>query len=297
MLLLALVVLFFGSGVSALIYQVLWVRVLGWVFGVTVFAASTVWACFMAGLAIGSLVAGRAADRTRNPIRWFGLTEVLIGLTALSTPLMLRVLERGYVGIYPSLPHSLPALTLVRFAIAFSVLIVPTALMGATLPLVIKSSEVRRGHLGAHVGILYGANTFGAIVGTLAAGLSLIPGRGIHGTFIIASSLNLLVGTGGIVLSFLVRPEAEPVGASIFPTRTSAKSMLPPADRRLQLVLVVFALSGLVSLGLEVVWFRVLTLFLRPTVYGFAIMLATILAGIALGSWLITPILDRKSVV
>ena len=75
-------VLVIGSGASALVYQVLWLRMLGWVFGVTIYAASAVFATFMAGLAIGSYAAGLAGDRVRNPLRWFGATEISIGITA-----------------------------------------------------------------------------------------------------------------------------------------------------------------------------------------------------------------------
>ena len=92
-LLLILAVLFFLSGTSALIYQVLWLRLLGLVFGVTVYAASTVWAVFMAGLALGSMFGGRAADRVKRPLVWLGVAEALIGLTALATPAMLDVLQ------------------------------------------------------------------------------------------------------------------------------------------------------------------------------------------------------------
>ena len=98
------------------------------------------------------------------------------------------MLQQIYVRIYPSLPDSLPMMTLARFAIAFALLIVPTALMGATLPLVIKSSVVRTTRLGERMALLYGMNTTGAIVGALAAGLYLIPDRGIHGTFLVAAS-------------------------------------------------------------------------------------------------------------
>src|SRR5438876_10279548 len=94
--------LFFLSGASALVYQVLWLRTLGWVFGVTVYAASAVWAMFMAGLALGSIGAGLAADRVRNPLRWFGVTEVLIGVTAFATPEVLGRLQQAYVSVYPS---------------------------------------------------------------------------------------------------------------------------------------------------------------------------------------------------
>src|SRR2546421_3361805 len=110
-LLATLSLLLFLSGASALIYQVLWLRVLGWIFGVTVYAASSVWASFMAGLAVGSLIAGRVGDRVRRPLFWFGCAELLVAVTASSSPAILAALHRGYVVAYPSLPHSLAALT------------------------------------------------------------------------------------------------------------------------------------------------------------------------------------------
>jgi len=291
----SLLILFFCSGVSALIYQVLWLRLLGLVFGVTTYAASTVWASFMAGLAVGSLVSGWFADRVRRPLLWFGVCEVLIGATALATPNALDWLQQMYVRVYPSLPDSLGLLTLIRFGIAFSVLIVPTALMGATLPLVIKSSAFRASKLGERMALLYGMNTAGAIAGALLAGLSLIPGRGIHRTFFFAATINLVVGISAIALGTRVSAPRDMAGGPDAETAVAASPMLSLDDRQLRLVLFVFALSGFTSLALEVVWFRVLTLFLRPTVYGFAFMLATLLGGIAIGSWLITPFLDRRA--
>jgi spermidine synthase len=269
---------------------------LGWVFGVTVYAASAVWATFMAGLAVGSFAAGIAGDRVRNPLKWFGATELLIGATAIATPWMLDGLQQLYVWLYPSLPHSLGALTAVRLAIAFAVLIVPTALMGATLPLVIKASTFRASSLAAQVGVLYGSNAAGAIVGTLAAGLYLIPAFGIQRTFFVAAGLNLLVGASAVALSAITgsRLAAPASDGPPPPGEDHRAASLPGGERALGVVLAVFTLSGAVSLALEVVWFRVLTLFLRPTVYGFSVMLATILGGIALGSYLVTPLLGRR---
>jgi spermidine synthase len=283
----ALCLLFFCSGACALVYQVLWLRTLGWVFGVTVYAASAVWAMFMAGLALGSGAAGLVADRVRNPLRWFGATELLIGATALVTPAALARLQQLYVAAYPSISHSPAGLVAVHLAMAFAVLIVPTSLMGATLPLVVKASSFRSSSLGSQLGLLYASNAAGAIVGTIAAGLYLIPQRGIHGTFLTAAALNLFVGLGAIVMS------VRSAGLSATPgdVRLKPDARGPSSPR---IILVVFTISGAVSLALEVVWFRVLTLFLRPTVYGFAVMLAMILVGISAGSFLVTPLLNRR---
>src|SRR6186713_1017517 len=195
-------VLFFFSGACALIYQVLWLRMLGWVFGVTVYAASTVWAVFMAGLAIGSIGGGRMAGRVRRPLAWFGVAEALVGLTAAATPKVLERLQAFYVSIYGDLPQSPGAMTLARFVMSAMVLLPPTILMGTTLPLLVRSS-LGRSRLGARVGILYGMNTAGAIAGTIAAGLWLIPVVGLRGSFRGAAVLNIAVGAAAVVLSWI----------------------------------------------------------------------------------------------
>jgi spermidine synthase len=297
----ALALLFFGSGISALIYQVLWLRLMGLVFGVTTYAASTVWAAFMGGLAVGSLVAGRVGDRTRRPLVWFGACELLVGATAVATPAALAALQQFYARLYPALPQSILLLTIVRFVLGAALLIVPTSLMGATLPLVIRSSAFRGSRLAERIALLYGANTAGAIVGALVAGLRLIPGAGLHRTFLVAAAVNLVVGVAAIAMGMRVtlaadRPLAQQeddAGARTGPVVSSLARGLD--ERRLRLVLIVFAISGFTSLALEVVWFRVLMLFLRPTVYGFALMLAAVLGGIAAGSWIVTPLVRRRA--
>ena len=289
-LLIVLSALFFLSGTSALIYQVLWLRLLGLVFGVTVYAASTVWAVFMAGLAIGSFLGGRAADRVRRPLVWFGVAEALIGVTALATPAVLEALQHFYASIHASAANSPGTLIAVRLAISFAVLIVPSSLMGATLPLVVKSSFLDGEGLGARIGVLYATNTAGAIAGSLLAGLIFIPRFGIQASFLIAAACNTLVAVVSIALGLRAAPAAARVivaGASV---------PHAPIDRVRAVVLAVFAISGFVSLGLEVVWFRVVTMFLRPTVYGYSMMLAAVLAGIAIGGYIVAPFLRRRSI-
>lgn len=110
-LLFVLAAIFFLSGTRALIYQMVWLRLIGLVFGVTVYAASTVWAVFMAGLALGSVIGGRAADRVRRPLVWLGAAEALIAVTALATPFGLDLLQRMYGALHPSLSSSLVTLT------------------------------------------------------------------------------------------------------------------------------------------------------------------------------------------
>jgi spermidine synthase len=302
--------LFFWSGLAGLVYQVLWLRLLALVFGVTVWAAATVLAAFMAGLALGSFGAGKLVDRAARPLRWYGLAEVLVGGAALATPLVLGSLERLYVALYPALPQSPELLTALRFGLSFLVLLVPTTLMGATLPIILKSALLRREGLGERAGLLYATNTAGAVGGTLLAGFVLIGTFGTSVAFGLAAAINLAVGAAAILAAQRLpagagtveqepRPQPSgtatlsPVPQALRPTVTqSAQTTLSPATRRL--VLLVFGLSGFVSLALEVIWFRVLVLFLQVTTYAFTIMLATVLLGIAVGSYLVTPFMRRR---
>ena len=143
-----LALLFFGSGACGLVYQVLWQRRLSLVFGVTTHATSTVLASFMAGLALGSWLAGRVGARARRPLLWFGVVEALVGATALATQPALGLIESLYHELHPAFAERAWILTALRFALASLVLVVPTTLMGMTLPIVLRSAQAQGGELG-----------------------------------------------------------------------------------------------------------------------------------------------------
>ena len=285
-----LLLLFFGSGACALVYQVMWLRMLALVFGVTVYAASTVLAGFMAGLGAGSWLAGRLAARLPKPLVAFGIAEVLVGVTAFSTPFLLDALTDVWIAIHPSLPSSLAAVTVIRFIVAFLLLIVPTSLMGATLPLVIKSAVTRDAGIGSRIGLLYAINTTGAIAGALIAGFYFISELGVMRSFQIAAATNLLIGVIALVAGRAI--PAQPVSETAAAPATQPIADTTPGQR--QLVLWAFFVSGFLSLALEIIWFRMLVVFLRPTAYAFTIMLACVLAGIALGSAIASPLLRLR---
>lgn len=298
--------MFFLSGACGLIYQVLWLRHLNFIFGVTIYAASTVLASFMAGLALGSYLAGRLSDRVKSPLLWYAVAEILIGISALLTPAALDFIQRAYVSLHPSLPQGLAWLTLVRFLFSSVVLIVPTTLMGATLPLILKSSFFGRDALGARVSLLYASNTAGAIVGTALAGFYLIGKIGMFASFQLAAALNVFVGALAALVAWAWQRQQQRAGLPIAESLGAAPAFAEPSsaemtsaeaeisERAAKTVLWVFALSGLVSLALEVIWFRILTLFIEVTTYAFTIMLATFLCGIAIGSYLVTPLMKRR---
>jgi spermidine synthase len=288
-----LLLLFFLSGASALIYQVLWMRLLALVFGVTVHAASTVLAAFMMGLALGSATAGRFADRVRRPLRAFAIAEALVAVAALSTPILLDAVELLYVRLYAGLSGAPVLVAVIRFVLSFAILIVPTTLMGATLPLVVKSA-LGRGALGRQISLLYAFNTGGAIVGALFAGLWLVPQFGMAWSFRVGALANLIVAAGALALSAMV--EQEPAGSTNESPEpaTAGPAVVGNSSVVHTLVLLTFAVSGFASFALEIVWFRLLVVLLRPTTYAFTVMLATVLAGIAVGSALATPLMNRR---
>jgi spermidine synthase len=312
-----LALLFFGSGVCALVYQVMWLRLLSLVFGVTVYAASTVLAGFMAGLGLGSFVGGRIAARITRPLAAFGLAEILVGITAFLTPSVLDALTQLWVSLHGSLPDSLGAITVIRFIVAFLVLIVPTSLMGATLPLIVKSAIAREDRVGGKIGLLYAINTTGAIVGALVAGFYFIAELGVERSFQIAAATNIAIGLIAVIASYLTGSavalkhfereggrqhdfEREGGPQQDFEREGGRQRDLERKGRPQQstnqprLVLWVFFVSGVASLALEIIWFRILVVFLRPTAYAFTIMLACVLAGIALGSAIAAPILRMR---
>ncbi len=286
--------LFFLSGASALVYQQLWARLLSLVFGVTVYAVATVLASFFAGLALGSLLAGRIVDLTGRPLRWYGVVEILVGAAALATPATLAGVERVYVGIVGAVPDSVALLTVIRLVLSFAVFVIPATLMGASLPIVVKSSVLRSTRLGARVSLLYATNTAGAIAGTLVAGFWLIGAIGLGSSFRLAAGVNFAVGTVALLWSRRIEP--KPTGdrpaAATAPATVAPDEQVPHQVRRT--VIVVFGISGFVALALEIVWFRVLALYLVSTTYAFTIVLATVLFGISAGSYLVAPLLRRR---
>ena len=277
----------------------MWLRLLALVFGVTVYAASTVLAGFMAGLGLGSFVAGRLAIRITRPLAAFGIAEALVGITAFVSPVLLDALTRAWVTIHPSLPDSLAVITVIRFVVAFLVLIVPTSLMGATLPLVIKSAVAREDRIGGRIGLLYAINTTGAIVGALFAGFYLISEVGVALSFRMAALSNIAIGVVALIAAYAMPPQvANRRGAAVdaphLPDLSNPPDPFAITPGQRQIVLWTFFVSGLMSLALEIIWFRMLVVFLRPTAYAFTIMLACVLGGIAVGSALAAPILRRR---
>jgi spermidine synthase len=283
--LIVLGLLFFLSGASALIFQVAWLRLLALVVGVTVHAASAVLSSFMGGLALGAWLGGRLADRVRHPLRAFALVELGIAASALAVPVALDAAGASYAALQSRAPDAGAFLVFVRVICSAAVLLVPTTLMGASLPLLarhVQMSAPQSATLVSRIGALYAANTAGGIAGTLLAGFVLIGAIGVTATTRLAAATNMLVA--GLALGiWFVTARHRPEGSSATVSTPQPSAPNAPSHAR-RAVLTIFALSGFAGLGLEVVWFRLLVLFLPATTYAFTTMLGTVLLGIALGS-------------
>lgn len=289
LLLAGLVGLFFFSGAAGLIYQVLWVRLLSLSFGITVFAVTVVLASFMAGLAIGSFFGGRLAERLTRPLLAYGVAEIGVGLVALATPGAFEALQRFYPLISRPLGESEALLFIVRVVLSFGLLAIPTTLMGATLPIIVKSSLARSGELSGRIGLLYAANTFGAITGAALAGFWLIGGLGISRSIELAAAVNAAVGLVAILLQRWASTSSE---ARAQADTADAEAAFPESARRATLI--AYGLSGVCSFAYEVVWTRMLALVLDTSIYAFVTMLTMVLLGIAVGSAVVTPLLRRR---
>jgi len=268
-----IVALFLLSGMSGLIYQVVWLRMLIRVFGVTVFAVSTVLVVFMSGLAIGSLGAGRWL-RTRPPkLSHYAIAEVLIGVAAYVSTELMNILPSLFGPVVESVGRGTATLALLRFVLAAVVLLPPTVLMGATLPILSGFLTATKDQIGERTGLLYGANTLGAVVGVLATGFVLLMLFGERATIGIGIAINVIVG----LVAWALHSRYASAGAYVEESAdTTTRAQLN--------VLWFYAGSGLCALALEVVWSRVLTLVFGSSVYGFSIMLGMYLVGIAVGS-------------
>ncbi len=274
-----LLLCFFLSGLAALLYETAWAREFEFVFGTSELAVVSVLAAYMAGLAAGSAVAGRFVRRIRRPVLWYGLLELGIAASALAVPWGIRGatwLQTAAMG-GRSAPPDAGEVSAAFFyvAAAFVVLVVPTGLMGATLPLLARHAVRRDEEVGSRVGALYATNTLGAVVGTIATAFVLLPELGLRSTVYVGAATNALVFLAAALLS---RTAAEPA-APLPPPDSPERSPL-----RFHWVLPLTALSGAVSFTYEVLWTRLVGQLVGGTIQGFATMLGSFLLGIAIGS-------------
>jgi predicted membrane-bound spermidine synthase len=271
--------LFFLSGATGLVYELLWVRLLHQSFGSTIQSVTTVVAAYMGGLGLGAWLLGRRADRHARPAALYGRLEILIGLFGLVSPLVLSLAQQAYIAIARGFPPGSSGSVVLRFGLAGLVLLVPTTLMGGTLPVLTRAFTASdRSRLRASLGRLYGINTLGAVLGTALAGFVLIEHVGIRASLIGTALMNLGIGIAALRLPA--------------PADTAAPALQPSPDRAAPIALyrtavALLAVTAFVSLADEIAWTRVLVMVVGGSTYAFTLVLLCFLLGIGIGSALV----------
>ena len=278
--------IFVLSGAAGLIYEVVWARQLVLVFGNTTQAVSAILTGFFGGMAMGSVVGGRLADRVRSPLRLYGLLEIMLVAVVIATPVTFRLIDEIYRGAYGTLESSPTGLALVRFGLALLALAPATVMMGATLPALTRHLSRGKDHLSAAFGRLYAMNTLGAIAGTLASGLVLIEALGLTGAMLVGA---LCSGTAGVVALLLARGQAS-VELDTRQPRSTAEAVGIGPLRSPALALAVAYVSGLTSLGYQTLWNRLLASGTGGSTYVFTMILGVFLIGITIGAVLFAVI-------
>lgn len=297
-LIMAVAIIFLGTGASGLIYQVAWQRFFLNVFGATLYSVTAVLTAFMGGLALGSWILGKKSDSIKKPLAVYGVIEIVVGITALAVPYLLKVLDPFFHYAYTAFGSQFALYTFVKFLVSFTILLIPTTLMGSTLPLLSKfvTGELKQ-KAGSRIGILYSINTLGAVLGAFLGGFYLIRTLGVSKTVFLAAAINIVAGLISIILSrgFENRNFTEAENTTL-DVQSPEASGTYQSMRLAKYILLAYFISGFVALGLEIVWSRALVFrfeALKNTTYAFTSMLTTFLIGITLGSMVMTPFVDR----
>ncbi|MBF0170075.1 MAG: fused MFS/spermidine synthase [Nitrospinae bacterium] len=290
------------SGAAALVYETLWVRQLSVLFGSTAYAVATTVAAFMAGLALGSVLIGKRADARSRPLRLYLLLEAGIALSAVGVTLLMGLLDDTLTRFIDVEMVAASGWGGVRFAVAFTLLAGPAALMGGTLPTLARAARPELAQVGKTVGGLYAANTYGGVVGAFLTGFWLIPTLGTTGALGAAVGLNVLCA--GLAALAARRPTSAPVAksaphgkkgkrANALPDGASAHSDATTRPESAPLALWLYFISGFTALAYETLWTRAFVVSFKSSVYLFSNLLAVFLLGMALGSHLYSRRIDR----
>ena len=321
---------FFLSGATGLIYEILWTRMLVQVIGGAPFAVSTILTVFMLGLGLGSYLASRRIDEVTDSRRllWaYGVLELVIAGYCLLIPALLALFRPAFALLYQQLYDQFLVYSLLTFLGCAVLLFTPAVCMGVTLPLLCRFYVTRWVHLGTKAGRLYGLNTIGAALGALLCGFWLISSLGVRGTLYLAVAVNLLIGVSCVLLGrrapggVLPRSgsgteagsrteagsgtEASPAdvggAASVGGTEVTAGQVTAGQVTGGQVtggalsIMLLFGVSGFCSMAYEVIWTKLLALIVGPTTYSFTMVLVTFISCLAIGSLVFGWAADRVS--
>ncbi len=279
----------FASGFSALVYQIIWLRSLNLVFGIHVFSTSTVLAAFMAGLALGSLVFGSIADRTPRLLQLLMLIELGIAVFAMLFPSLSAIVTDIFLKTdhpYLQTPTGTP---FIKFMLAFTLLLIPTTLMGGTIPVVSKLLIRKLASSGSRLSLIYALNNLGAALGGLLTGFIFISEFGTKGTLWLAISLNLINFLILWALSWSEDPSTMP------PSPALTENLNPQLPKWfMNLILIIFTVEGFTALAYEVLWTRIMISFsFDKTIYLYSVIIVSFICGLGLGGFISKAFVDR----
>ena len=279
---------FFVSGFTGLVLEVVWLRQLQLIFGATTLAVGTVTGSFLGGLGLGSLISSRLADRLPKKLMMYAGLEAMIGVSALTMPFVLASLGQFQHQWSGGLLYHAWVYSSMRFLAVFAALALPTACMGATLPLLLSATTQRFDSIGRQAGLLYGINTLGGMTGALIAGFYFLPILGIDATTHLASMICFGVAIGMAATSWILKPEKSTKNTETPP---------PPGKRPLRpyrLLGLFLLLQGMIGMSLQISMTRVVGMVLGSSVYSFSLVVVIFLLGIALGSLLYSTVLRER---
>lgn len=295
--------LFFLSGFCGLLYEITWTRLIGFIMGNSTDAVTITLAAFMGGLAIGGYAGGKVADRHTNPLRLYGILEGLVGLYALVLPFLLRSTRPLLASFYQNAQAAPITMIMIKFAVCFAVLVIPTALFGAMIPLLSRFLVHQLDQVSSIVGKLYGLNLLGSTLGALATGMWLIPNLGVSKTIYLAVLVEFLIcgwvlalsktssQTAGSVEATTPQPGTDTLQSNLDTVSDpdTASNLHSPSH-----IILAMAISGAAAMIYEVTWTRAIIMMIGSSVYAFSMMLTAFIAGLALGSLLLARLLDRR---
>jgi spermidine synthase len=267
----------FLSGFSALIYQLVWVRILGLVFGVSSFAVATVVSVFLLGLGCGSLYFGKLSEKIKNPLKAYLFVELCIGMFSIVSYLIINnftIYKVFYEYSYNN--FNFYWISVIRLFLSIVVLFPPVFAIGGTIPLITKYFLTTPERFGSNFSRIYYINTLGAFAGSMLTGFIFVKYIGVFLTFIIAVTVNLLIAL--IILAY--NTESEKLQETI--SETAPYSYM----------LVILFTTGFISLSYEILWTRILSTYNMSTSQSFALILSGFLLGFSVGSYLISNIID-----
>jgi spermidine synthase len=278
------------SGMAGLLYEVVWARYLALFLGHTSYAVVVVLVAFMGGLALGNAWFGARADRSRRPLAFYAWLEISIGVYALVFPYYYGFCHETFARLARGLQPGSTGLLTIKFAFGVLSVLLPTMLMGGTLPVLTRLVARSLGEVREKVAALYFVNSGGAVLGCWVADFWLLPAIGLEATMLAGAVMNLFIGAVGLFVSGWLREgteaRAEPAPQPA-PLASSAEPAAEEVYSREELRLAVWAIgaSGFVAMLYQVAWTRLLALVLGASTHAFSLMLMTFIAGITAGSY------------